>query len=90
MVKQNMASSQSHTQLGTEGFATASNGGLWSMLRTEQGPRIVDEMLERLDKQGFATASSGGLWSILRTEEGPRIVDEMLERLDKQVFATGV
>jgi hypothetical protein len=60
------------------------------MLRTEEGPRIVDEMLERLDKQGFATASNGGLWSILRTKEGPRIVDEMLERLDKQGFATGV
>jgi hypothetical protein len=66
-------------RLDKQEFATASNEGLRSILRTEEGPRIVGKMLERLDKQEFATASNGGLWSILRTEEEPRIVSRMIE-----------
>ncbi len=62
------------TALGNTGFVTASKGGLWSILRTVEGQRIVTDLFNELSTEEFITASNDGLWSILRTEEGRRIV----------------
>ncbi len=64
--------------LDKQGFITASNNGLWAILRTPGGQLTVDKMLQTLDKQGFITASNGGLWAILRTPGGQLTVDKHL------------
>ena len=57
-------------QLDTAKFATASNDGLWSILKTDRGLAIVEYMMAQLDTAKFATASNGGMWSILKTDRG--------------------
>ena len=69
------------TELGKDGFRTASNGGLWSILRTEGGPDIVRGIMTELGKDGFRTASNGGLWSILQTPTGKDVVTRMIREM---------
>ena len=52
-------------EIATLAWLFASNGGLWSILRTKDGPDIVRGILTKLGVDGFRTASNDGLWSIL-------------------------
>jgi hypothetical protein len=69
------------TKLGVDGFRTASNGGLWSILKTLTGKDVVATMIQEMG-QHFQQIAKGGFW--LKLQEKPvEFETHMCEFIDK-------